>query len=92
MDLFNQHLLPKNFNLIPRDVAVSSHPNQYLGSYKTLIICACDCVFKLLILVWTLPPVSLENGTRVGRFVVFIMIIGIGIVGIKSTVAPLIAD
>lgn len=46
----------------------------------------------LLILVCTSIPSSLENGAGLGGFIVSILIIGLGTGGIKSNVAPLIAD
>lgn len=46
----------------------------------------------LLILVCTSIPTALENGAGLGGFIVSILIIGIGTGGIKSNVAPLIAD
>ena len=66
--------------------------DQYLGKYKTLIIFACVYIVGLLILVLTSLPTSLENGAGMGGFVAAILIIGIGTGGIKSNVAPLIAD
>jgi POT family proton-dependent oligopeptide transporter len=46
----------------------------------------------LLILVCTSIPTALEHGAGLGGFIVAILIIGLGTGGIKSNVAPLIAD
>lgn len=46
----------------------------------------------LLILVLTSLPVALENGAGLGGFITALIVIGFGTGGIKSNVAPLIAD
>lgn len=46
----------------------------------------------LLILVTTSIPNSLSNGAGTGGFIAAIIVIGLGTGGIKSNVAPLIAD
>lgn len=46
----------------------------------------------LLILVCTSLPTSLAHGAGLGGFIVAILVIGLGTGGIKSNVAPLIAD
>ncbi|CAG8022425.1 unnamed protein product [Penicillium nalgiovense] len=46
----------------------------------------------LLVLVCTSIPTALEHGSGLGGFIVAILIIGLGTGGIKSNVAPLIAD
>lgn len=46
----------------------------------------------LLILVCTSIPTALEHGAGLGGFIVAILVIGLGTGGIKSNVAPLIAD
>ncbi|TQB69084.1 hypothetical protein MPDQ_002379 [Monascus purpureus] len=66
--------------------------DQYLGKYKTIVIFAFIYVIGLLILVLTSIPVSLQHGAGLGGFIASILIIGVGTGGIKSNVAPLIAD
>ncbi|KAJ5810680.1 uncharacterized protein N7503_002898 [Penicillium pulvis] len=66
--------------------------DQYLGKYKTIVWFCGIYLVGLLILVCTSIPVALENGAGLGGFIVAILIIGLGTGGIKSNVAPLIAD
>ncbi|KAJ5893140.1 hypothetical protein N7504_009831 [Penicillium tannophilum] len=66
--------------------------DQYLGKYKTIVWFCGIYLIGLLILVCTSIPVALENGAGLGGFIVAILIIGLGTGGIKSNVAPLIAD
>lgn len=56
-----------------------------------MLFCAVYLV-GLLILVCTSIPTALEHGAGLGGFIVAILIIGLGTGGIKSNVAPLIAD
>ncbi|CAG8252637.1 unnamed protein product [Penicillium salamii] len=66
--------------------------DQYLGKYKTIVLFCIVYMVGLLILVCTSIPGALENGAGLGGFIVAILIIGLGTGGIKSNVAPLIAD
>ncbi|KAJ5109478.1 hypothetical protein N7456_006153 [Penicillium angulare] len=66
--------------------------DQYLGKYKTIVWFCGIYLIGLLILVCTSIPVALEHGAGLGGFIVAILIIGLGTGGIKSNVAPLIAD
>lgn len=66
--------------------------DQYLGKYKTIVWFCIIYLIGLLILVCTSIPVALEHGAGLGGFIVAILIIGLGTGGIKSNVAPLIAD
>lgn len=66
--------------------------DQYLGRYKTIVLFAVVYIVGLLILWTTSLPVALEHGAGLGGFVVSILVIGVGTGGIKSNVAPLIAD
>ncbi|KAL4882392.1 POT family-domain-containing protein [Aspergillus karnatakaensis] len=66
--------------------------DQYLGKYKTIVLFCIVYLIGLLILVLTSIPVALENGAGLGGFIAAILIIGLGTGGIKSNVAPLIAD
>lgn len=66
--------------------------DQYLGKYKTIVLFCCVYLAGLLILVCTSIPHSLESGAGLGGFIVAILVIGLGTGGIKSNVAPLIAD
>jgi POT family proton-dependent oligopeptide transporter len=66
--------------------------DQYLGKYKTIVLFCIVYMVGLLILVCTSIPTALEHGSGLGGFIVAILIIGLGTGGIKSNVAPLIAD
>ncbi|KAF2835277.1 putative MFS peptide transporter Ptr2 [Patellaria atrata CBS 101060] len=66
--------------------------DQYLGKYKTIVIFCGVYIVGLLILTITSIPSLLERGSGTGGFIASILIIGIGTGGIKSNVAPLIAD
>ncbi|GAQ05517.1 peptide transporter PTR2 [Aspergillus lentulus] len=66
--------------------------DQYLGKYKTIVLFCGVYLVGLLILVCTSIPTALEHGAGLGGFVVAILVIGLGTGGIKSNVAPLIAD
>ncbi|KAF7125302.1 hypothetical protein CNMCM5793_001480 [Aspergillus hiratsukae] len=66
--------------------------DQYLGKYKTIVLFCGVYLVGLLILVCTSIPTALEHGAGIGGFIVAILIIGLGTGGIKSNVAPLIAD
>ncbi|KAL2816285.1 POT family-domain-containing protein [Aspergillus granulosus] len=66
--------------------------DQYLGKYKTIVIFCGIYLVGLLILVCTSIPGALENGAGLGGFIAAVLIIGLGTGGIKSNVAPLIAD
>ncbi|EAW10971.1 peptide MFS transporter [Aspergillus clavatus NRRL 1] len=66
--------------------------DQYLGKYKTIVLFCIVYLVGLLILVCTSIPTALEHGAGLGGFVVAILVIGLGTGGIKSNVAPLIAD
>ncbi|KAH8429083.1 peptide MFS transporter [Aspergillus melleus] len=66
--------------------------DQYLGKYKTIVLFCIVYLVGLLILVCTSIPTALAHGAGLGGFIVAILIIGLGTGGIKSNVAPLIAD
>ncbi|RAL11907.1 peptide MFS transporter [Aspergillus homomorphus CBS 101889] len=66
--------------------------DQYLGKYRTIVVFCIVYLVGLLILVCTSIPTALEHGAGIGGFIVSILIIGLGTGGIKSNVAPLIAD
>lgn len=66
--------------------------DQYLGKYKTILIFCCIYWIGLLILFVTSLPVALEHGAGLGGYIVAIIVIGFGTGGIKSNIAPLIAD
>ena len=66
--------------------------DQYLGKYKTILI-FCGIYWVGLMILWTTAlPVSIENGAGLGGYIAAIIIIGLGTGGIKSNIAPLIAD
>ncbi|KAF1985227.1 PTR2-domain-containing protein [Aulographum hederae CBS 113979] len=66
--------------------------DQYLGKYLAILIFCGVYICGLLILTLTSIPAALENGAGLGGFATAVVIIGIGTGGIKSNVAPLIAD
>ncbi|OJD11749.1 hypothetical protein AJ78_07538 [Emergomyces pasteurianus Ep9510] len=66
--------------------------DQYLGKYMAIFWFCIVYIIGLLILLLTSIPAALANGAGLGGFVVAIITIGIGTGGIKSNVAPLIAD
>ncbi|PNY26124.1 Peptide transporter PTR2 [Tolypocladium capitatum] len=66
--------------------------DQYLGKYKTILI-FCGIYWVGLLLLWTTAlPGSIANGAGLGGYVTAIIVIGLGTGGIKSNIAPLIAD
>lgn len=66
--------------------------DQYLGKYKTILLFAVVYIVGLLVLFLTSLPVSIEHGASLGGLIAAMIIIGLGTGGIKSNVAPLIAD
>ncbi|KAF2103817.1 PTR2-domain-containing protein [Rhizodiscina lignyota] len=66
--------------------------DQYLGRYLTILIFCVVYIVGLLILFLTSLPVALQHGAGLGGFITAVIVIGLGTGGIKSNVAPLIAD
>ncbi|KAF2253296.1 peptide transporter PTR2-A [Trematosphaeria pertusa] len=66
--------------------------DQYLGKYNTILLFCFVYIAGLLILTTTSIPGALANGAGLGGFIVSVIVIGLGTGGIKSNVAPLIAD
>lgn len=66
--------------------------DQYLGKYKTITLFCGVYLVGLFILLFTSLPAALEHGAGLGGFIAAIIVIGLGTGGIKSNVAPLIAD
>ncbi|OAA78569.1 Oligopeptide transporter [Akanthomyces lecanii RCEF 1005] len=65
--------------------------DQYLGKYKTILIfCAVYWVGLLILWVTSLP--STRDMAGLPGYIVAIIIIGFGTGGIKSNIAPLVAD
>ncbi|KAJ7718368.1 putative MFS peptide transporter [Mycena maculata] len=64
----------------------------WLGRYKTLALFAGIYVVGAFILFATSLPVSLDHGAGIGGLVAAIIIIGIGAGGMKSNLAPFMAD
>lgn len=65
--------------------------DQYLGKYKTILIfCAIYWVGLLILWVTSLP--SVRDSAGLPGYIVAIIIIGLGTGGIKSNIAPLVAD
>jgi proton-dependent oligopeptide transporter, POT family len=66
--------------------------DQYLGKYKTIFWFSIIYVVGNLILFVTSLPNSLSHGAGLGGLIAAMVVIGLGTGGIKSNVAPLIAD
>ncbi|KAF1946343.1 peptide transporter PTR2-A [Clathrospora elynae] len=66
--------------------------DQYLGKYNTIVVFCLVYIVGLLVLTLTSIPAALDHGAGLGGYIVAILIIGLGTGGIKSNVAPLIAD
>jgi POT family proton-dependent oligopeptide transporter len=66
--------------------------DQYLGKYNTILVFAGIYWVGLIILWTTSLPIAIENGAALGGYVAAIIVIGFGTGGIKSNIAPLIAD
>lgn len=65
--------------------------DQYLGKYKTILLFAGIYWCGLLILFLTALPFT-SHDSKIGGYITAIIIIGLGTGGIKSNIAPLIAD
>jgi len=66
--------------------------DQYLGRYKTIVLFTLVYIAGLLVLWTTALPSSMDAGAGLGGLITAILLIGIGTGGIKSNIAPLIAD
>jgi len=66
--------------------------DQYLGKYKTILIFAGFYWVGLMILWTTSLPSVVASGHALGGYITAIIVIGLGTGGIKSNIAPLIAD
>jgi POT family proton-dependent oligopeptide transporter len=66
--------------------------DQYLGKYNTIVVFCGVYIVGLLVLTITSAPFALDHGAGLPGFIVTIIIVGLGTGGIKSNVAPLIAD
>ncbi|PTB71602.1 hypothetical protein M440DRAFT_1343772 [Trichoderma longibrachiatum ATCC 18648] len=66
--------------------------DQYLGKYKTIMLFCCVYWVGLVILWTTSLPVAIAHGAGLPGYIVSIIVIGAGTGGIKSNIAPLIAD
>ncbi|KAK1715486.1 hypothetical protein CaCOL14_012305 [Colletotrichum acutatum] len=66
--------------------------DQYLGKYKTILV-FCAFYWVGLVILWTTSlPAAMANGAGIPGYIVAIIVIGLGTGGIKSNIAPLIAD
>ncbi|KAI8711792.1 hypothetical protein NCS52_01443500 [Fusarium sp. LHS14.1] len=66
--------------------------DQYLGKYKTILL-FCGFYWVGLVILWTTSlPSAMEHGAGKAGYIVAIIVIGLGTGGIKSNIAPLIAD
>jgi POT family proton-dependent oligopeptide transporter len=66
--------------------------DQYIGKYKTILI-FCAFYWVGLMLLWTTSlPEAIAAGAGKPGYIISIIIIGLGTGGIKSNIAPLIAD
>jgi proton-dependent oligopeptide transporter, POT family len=66
--------------------------DQYLGKYKTIVIFAGIYWVGLVILWTTALPTAIDSGASLGGYIAAIIVIAFGTGGIKSNIAPLIAD
>jgi POT family proton-dependent oligopeptide transporter len=66
--------------------------DQYLGKYKAILLFANCYLVGLIVLVVTSFPACISAGIALPGLIVAMFIIGIGTGGIKSNVAPLIAE
>ncbi|KAJ2958319.1 hypothetical protein NQZ79_g6080 [Umbelopsis isabellina] len=66
--------------------------DQYLGKYRTILVFGIIYAVGLLILTLTSIPSAIESGASFPGFVVALIIIGLGMGGIKSNVSPLVAE
>ncbi|KAK5134304.1 hypothetical protein LTR08_006733 [Meristemomyces frigidus] len=66
--------------------------DQYLGKYKTILLFAGIYWLGLIILWTTSLPTSIQHGAALGGYVTAIIVVAFGTGGIKSNIAPLIAD
>ncbi|KAF7558009.1 hypothetical protein G7Z17_g339 [Cylindrodendrum hubeiense] len=66
--------------------------DQYLGKYKTILI-FCSFYWVGLVILWTTSlPTAMAHGASMPGYIIAIIVIGLGTGGIKSNIAPLIAD
>ncbi|KAI1340570.1 PTR2-domain-containing protein [Xylariaceae sp. FL0016] len=66
--------------------------DQYLGKYKTIVV-FCFVYWIGLIILWTTAvPSAVHSGASLGGYITAIIVIAFGTGGIKSNIAPLIAD
>lgn len=66
--------------------------DQFLGKFKTICVFSGIYVVGCLILFLTSLPVAIDHGAALGGLIAAMIIIGLGTGGIKSNVAPLIAE
>ncbi|KAG2205449.1 hypothetical protein INT46_007660 [Mucor plumbeus] len=66
--------------------------DQYLGKYRAILLFSIVYFVGLIILTATASPAGIASGAAFPGFIVSIIIIGLGTGGIKSNVAPLIAE
>ncbi|KPM39831.1 Peptide transporter PTR2 [Neonectria ditissima] len=66
--------------------------DQYLGKYKTILV-FCGFYWVGLVILWTTSlPTAMAHGAGMPGYIIAIIVIGLGTGGIKSNIAPLIAD
>jgi POT family proton-dependent oligopeptide transporter len=66
--------------------------DQFLGKYWSIVLFAFIYLAGLIILTATSVPAAIASGAAFPGFIVAIIIIGLGTGGIKSNVAPLVAE
>ncbi|KAJ5138897.1 uncharacterized protein N7515_003745 [Penicillium bovifimosum] len=64
----------------------------YLGPFITICVFSCFYLTGLLLLFLTSLPVSLHHNAGLGGLIAAFILIGVGVGGIKSSVAPFLAD
>ncbi|KAJ4312541.1 peptide transporter ptr2 [Neodidymelliopsis sp. IMI 364377] len=73
-------------------LATAAIADSYLGHYKTLRTCFCMYAVGLTILLITSLPPLLRQGSGLPGLIVALIIISLGVGGVKSTLPPFLAE
>ncbi|KAI8941467.1 hypothetical protein NX059_002686 [Plenodomus lindquistii] len=73
-------------------LATAAIADSYLGHYKTLRTCFCMYAVGLAILLITSLPPLLRQGSGLPGLIVALVIISLGVGGVKSTLPPFLAE